>query len=145
MDAPTKSSLRVLLVEDEALIALDVQAQVIEQGHTVVGIAADAAEALALVQSQDVDLALVDLNLRDGLTGPEIAKVLTNVYRIPVIYVTASWAELNSDNGALGAIPKPLPTGALQEALAYMSSQQAGLPAPFPKCLIILPREEHDR
>lgn len=48
MKAPTKKPLRLLLVEDEALIALDVEGRVLEQRHEVVGVAADAAEALAL-------------------------------------------------------------------------------------------------
>jgi ActR/RegA family two-component response regulator len=58
MKAPTKKPLRLLLVEDEALIALDVEGRVLEQRHEVVGVAADAAEALALAQSQEIDLAL---------------------------------------------------------------------------------------
>ncbi|MGY6706695.1 MAG: response regulator [Rhizobiaceae bacterium] len=142
MKAPTIKPLRVLLVEDEALIALDVEGRILEQRHEVVGIAADAAEALALAQSQEIDLAFVDLNLRDGLTGPEIAKVLANVYQIPVIYVTASWSELTSGHGAVGLIPKPIAQGAVEETLAYMSGQQAGLALSFPDCLMVLRKEE---
>ena len=80
--------------------------------------------------------------MRDGLTGPEIAKVLGNVYQIPAIYVTARWAELASGHGAVGLIPKPIAQGAVEETLAYMSGQQAGLTLSFPDCLMVLRKEE---
>ena len=57
---------RVLIVEDELLIALDLQDTLEDDGHEVVGIARDMATALS--HAQDASVALVDLNLTDGRT-----------------------------------------------------------------------------
>jgi two-component system, response regulator PdtaR len=66
---------RVLIVEDEALVAMDLRESLEDMGYKVVGVAADSARAFEMA-AMEPDLALVDLNLRDGLTGPEIGKRL---------------------------------------------------------------------
>ena len=65
----------ILIVEDEILVALEIESVLEELGYTVLGIAADLEGALAYAHHH-IDLALVDLNLRDGLTGPEIGATL---------------------------------------------------------------------
>ena len=64
---------KILIVEDEILVALDMEMAIEEMGHTPIGIAPDA-EVAATLANEQPDIALVDLNLRDGLTGPQIAR-----------------------------------------------------------------------
>jgi DNA-binding NarL/FixJ family response regulator len=66
----------VLIVEDEALVALELEELLLDEGFEVVGSAANAAQAIDLGRRHRPDLALLDLNLADGLTGPRIAKTL---------------------------------------------------------------------
>ena len=66
--------MRVLIVEDEALVALELEELLLDEGFEVVGSAANAAQAIDLGRRHRPDLALLDLNLADGLTGPRIRK-----------------------------------------------------------------------
>jgi len=110
--------MKILIIEDEIFPALHLEAVVHELGCTVVGIAPDAATALELAAQQPVDLALVDLNLRDGLTGPDIARQIATRYGTKVFYLTANpgQAPLNFD-GALGVVTKPFEDKAIAEAI----------------------------
>jgi two-component system, response regulator PdtaR len=61
---------RILIVEDEFIVALNLRQIMSNMGFEVIGIAPDAATAERLAQAKP-DIALVDLNLRDGHTGPQ--------------------------------------------------------------------------
>ncbi|WP_435655914.1 hypothetical protein [Brucella pituitosa] len=74
---------KVLIVEDELLLALNLEAHLEFLGRKVVGIAGQAKEAMALTELASHDLALVDVNLRDGLIGPQIAAGLVKKYMVP--------------------------------------------------------------
>jgi len=98
--------MRVLIVEDEALVALELE--VLDEGFEVVGSAANAAQAIDLGRRHRPDLALLDLNLADGLTGPRIAKTLVHERLATVVFVTGQTNVLPSDlQGAFGVIEKP--------------------------------------
>jgi CheY-like chemotaxis protein len=83
--ATTRSS-RVLLVEDEALIALTMVDQLVEAGYTVVGPAFTMTEALNLAVAAPIDAALVDFNL-NGVFASEVVDILAR-RRIPFLFVT---------------------------------------------------------
>lgn len=125
-------TLRILLVEDELLLALDAQDIAETEGHQVVGLAPDARQAFALAGEHSPDLALVDLNLRDGLTGPEIGIRLAQEYGIPVLFVTANPSLAPVDRpGILGILPKPYAATELAQALRFLASTPAeGWPSP---------------
>ena len=78
--------MRVLLVEDEALVALDLAEMVEELGHTVVGMCSSADSALAFLERSDVDFAVLDYNLRQS-TSAAIADRLTAL-RVPFAFLT---------------------------------------------------------
>ena len=61
--------MRVLIVEDEALVALELEELLLDEGFEVVGSAANAAQAIDLGRRHRPDLALLDLNLADGATN----------------------------------------------------------------------------
>ena len=82
--------MKILIVEDEAVTALDLELLVGQFGHDIAGTAATRAEALALVGRDPPDVALVDINLRDGATGPQIAEELARRFGTAIVFVTAN-------------------------------------------------------
>lgn len=107
---------RVLIVEDEIFVALEIEHIVRSAGLDVSAIAADRDTALA---AADVcDIALVDLNLRDGATGPGIGEKLAE-RGVSVIYVTANPSQIGgAADVALGVITKPFREITVRRALA---------------------------
>ena len=125
----------ILIVEDEILVALEMECILEEQGYQVVGIAADLEGALAFADSP-IDLALVDLNLRDGLTGPEIGKRLANEHKAKVLFVTAN-PRLLGDGiaGTVGVLTKPTDQASLTAAVAFALARSSGEDVPAPASL----------
>ncbi|WP_439574032.1 response regulator [Phreatobacter sp.] len=79
----------VLIIEDEPIIALDIETLVQELGHSVTGIARTHKEAVALVQRRRPGLVLADIQLADGSSGLDaVAEILTSI-DLPVIFITA--------------------------------------------------------
>ncbi len=119
--------LRVLLVEDECLLAMEAELILEEDGHEVVGIAADAADAFRLAEKTRPDLAIVDLNLRDGLTGPRIGSTFARRYDIPVLFATADAANAPvKTEGVLGVITKPYAPEDLARFVRSLASRSPG-------------------
>ena len=127
-------SARILIVEDEMLVALDLESALLEFGYDVVGIAPDLATAQGYF-GEAIDLALVDLNLRDGLTGPEIGKTL-GAHGVTVLFVTANPRLLRGDiAGAIGVITKPTDEEMVRSCVAYALAHRSGRPATPPRYL----------
>jgi CheY-like chemotaxis protein len=81
---------RVLIIEDEPIIALDIQELVERCGHSVVGIASTEAEAVEIAEAERPGLVLADINLGAGGDGTSaVARILRTVTTMPVIFVTA--------------------------------------------------------
>lgn len=118
---------RILIVEDEYIVAANVEAALEERGFETVGIAPDMAEALSLAAKKP-DLALVDIHLRDGATGPEIAHRLYRDYGVQVLFVTAndSLARDQTVSGVLGVLAKPCDDELLGAAVDYIISDSTG-------------------
>jgi len=116
---------RILVVEDEFLVAHEIKAILEDNSYHCAGIAPDLASARAFFDG-DLDLALVDLNLRDGLTGPEIGRRLTTA-GVPVIFITANPGQLGSGiAGAVGVLTKPTDEEAVIGAVRYALESRAG-------------------
>lgn len=79
----------VLIIEDEPIIAMDLEALVESQGHRVIGVAATHGEALELVRRQRPGLVLADIQLADGSSGLEAVNEILQSFDVPVIFVTA--------------------------------------------------------
>ncbi len=79
----------VLIIEDEPVIAADIEALVTELGHTVVDIAATRSEAVDAVSRRTPGLVLADIQLADGSSGIDAVKDILARYDIPVIFITA--------------------------------------------------------
>jgi CheY-like chemotaxis protein len=79
----------VLIIEDEPVIAADIEALVSELGHAVTGIAATHAEAVASVARHAPSLVLADIQLADGSSGIDAVKDILERHDLPVIFITA--------------------------------------------------------
>src|SRR3546814_3040379 len=75
-DSTSTHALRVLVVEDEALIALETTGHLQDWGYRVAGVAGTFREALAAARDAEIDVALVDVNLRHGDSGVDVAREL---------------------------------------------------------------------
>jgi DNA-directed RNA polymerase specialized sigma24 family protein len=79
----------VLIIEDEALIALDLEALLENLGHRVVGVARTRTEAATIARSRRPGLILADIQLADGSSGLDAVNDLLNMFEVPVIFITA--------------------------------------------------------
>jgi DNA-directed RNA polymerase specialized sigma24 family protein len=79
----------ILIIEDEMVIALDLEQLVESLGHRTIGIARTRAEAIALSGARRPGLILADIQLADGSSGLETVNDLLNSFEVPVIFITA--------------------------------------------------------
>ncbi|HWA31069.1 MAG TPA: response regulator [Rhizomicrobium sp.] len=80
---------RVLIIEDETIIALDIENLVSEMGHKVAGIATTRDDAIRMAKEQKPDIILTDIQLADGSSGIDAATAILRDFDIPVIFITA--------------------------------------------------------
>lgn len=80
---------RVLIIEDEPIIGLDLTRLARELGHDVVGVAATRSEAVTMAQDSRPGLVLADVRLADGSSGMDAAADILGSFDIPVIFITA--------------------------------------------------------
>ncbi len=111
---------RVLIIEDEPLIAMDLQHIVEAMGHTVIGIARTHGEALKLCDRQTPGLILSDIQLADGSSGQEATIELLKRCDAPVIFITAFPERLLTGERAEPAflISKPFNDSTVQAAIS---------------------------
>lgn len=95
---------QALIVEDEPLIAIDLEAALRGLGFDVCGLASNPREAVELATSRRPDLVLMDLYLDDGCEGIKAAKWLRYACEIPVLFVTG-----HSDRATIARIRQMLP------------------------------------
>ncbi len=104
---------KVLLVEDEALVAMMIQEFLNECGHSVIGPISRASEALLAAREGDFDTAILDINLGDGMTYP-VADILS-ARGIPFVFVTGYEADTVDDRfSAAPVLQKPIERQMLQ-------------------------------
>ena len=83
------NNINVLVVEDESIVSKDIQHSLKKLGYIVVGAAASGDKALELVKSENPDIVLMDIMLKGGMNGIEVAEIVKKEYNIPVIFLTA--------------------------------------------------------
>ncbi|MDP4002847.1 response regulator [Methylobacterium sp. NEAU K] len=113
--------LRILVVEDEALILMQIEMILEDAGYRVVGTATTAGEAIALVHETRPELVLIDLRLGDGSSGVDVAHAVRDIGGITAAFMTANARALSEDlEGATAVIAKPFTGTGLEESLAYL-------------------------
>jgi len=124
-----------LIVEDEIFVALDLERILTDAGYKVKAIAAD--RSTALQEADECSFALVDINLRDGPTGPALAQTLAQEYGLKVVFVTANPAQIGTATDALGYVRKPFSEAAILAAAALAC---AGTDRPANDDLVLIER-----
>ncbi|MCJ8151943.1 response regulator [Shinella sedimenti] len=118
--------MRVLIVEDEALLALELESEIEAAGHKVIGQAAAGKTAFELIEKERPEFAFVDVQLLDGPTGIDIGRHLAKT-GIPFIFVSGNLKRIPDDLvGAIGALEKPYTMSGLQNTLAYVEAVISG-------------------
>jgi DNA-binding NarL/FixJ family response regulator len=97
---------RILIIEDEPLIAEDIADLCQLNGYKVCGTAYSANAAMKMIHSHEPSLVLLDINLQDTIDGLEIASYLRERYNIPFIFLTSY-----SDKETLSQVKKTSPLG----------------------------------
>lgn len=102
---------RILVVEDERIIAKDIADTLRDLGHEVVGIASNGVDAIRMASELMPDLALMDIMLQGDMDGIEVASRIKSEFNIPVVYLTAyaddRILERAKLSGPLGYLIKP--------------------------------------
>lgn len=121
MERPAKM-LDFLIVEDEALLAMDIEAMVEDCGHRVVADAASLGDVEALAHIAAPDVALVDVQLAKGSSGIDVSTLIQARWSATmIVFVTANPKKLPVDlGGAHGVIAKPFSRNGLMAALNYI-------------------------
>jgi response regulator NasT len=112
--------LRILIVEDEALVGIGLKDQLSRLGHEVIGQAASAAEGLQKFRDLAPDILLLDVHL-DGGDGIELAKECQKIRRVPMVVISAytdpELIRRAADAGVFGYLMKPVEQGQLAAQL----------------------------
>lgn len=125
-------SSRILIIEDEALVAMELRFVLEDLGHEVVGTASDAASARNLVRETEVDLALVDIHLSDGPTGVSLGRELGEEMGVTVLFMTANPGMVRQGvAGTIGVLSKPTDERAVQSAVDYALRRRKGQPVQY--------------
>jgi CheY-like chemotaxis protein len=109
------SQSKVLIVEDEFIIAEDLKEILLELGYRVTGIAKDIEEAKNKLTQEVPDIALLDIRLRAGDDGIDLARFIRKNYKLPIIFIT-SYSDKDTLNQAKqvkpdGYLVKPIEKG----------------------------------
>jgi len=80
---------KVLVIEDEPIISLDLQSIVREMGHTVVAVATTRDEAVSAANKTSPGLVLADIKLADGSSGIDAVRQIMQQHNVPVVFITA--------------------------------------------------------
>ena len=125
---------RILVVEDDAIVASQLQRTLHKMDYTSIGPVATGEEAIELALRELPDCILMDIKLKGELSGIETAHSIHKVAEIPVIYVTAyadnETIERSKDSHTYGFLTKPIrdkELGAMIETAIYKSSTDRSL------------------
>lgn len=96
--------IRILIVEDELIIAEDIRTKLTSLGYTVTGMAVTADEAEQLLKNNTPDLVMLDIMLKGSRNGIDLAHVIREQYKIPFIFLT-SYADRETVEKAKTVMP----------------------------------------
>jgi CheY-like chemotaxis protein len=117
----------ILIVEDERLIAVDLQRRLMRLGHIVVALAASGIEAIQQALALHPDVVLMDIRLQGDMDGVEAAQQIQATAAIPVVFMTAYVDEETQQRvraaSPWGCLYKPFTPHQVQSALAQVFSE----------------------
>jgi CheY-like chemotaxis protein len=123
------AAVRILIAEDERLIAIDLQRRLARLGYSVVALAASGQEAIHDALELRPDLVMMDIRLQGAMDGIEAAQQIQKVVPIPVVFMSA-YADAETEHRARAASPwgylhKPFTTQQIQSTLEYVLAGQS--------------------
>jgi DNA-binding LytR/AlgR family response regulator len=142
--------INILIIEDEAVLSMDLSDLLEEEGYSVVGTANNGPKALSLHQQNRLDLALCDIHIKGGWDGIETAERLLAERPIPIIFLTALTDKATLDR-AMRLYPsayliKPVTVpglrAAIELALRNFTQSVTTLPEPLPSLTSLPARKE---
>lgn len=109
--------MNVLIVEDEGIVAMDIEEKLSSLHYNIVGIANNYVGAFEIIEEESIDLVLLDINIRGDKNGFDIATTLNREYSIPFVFLTAyssnQFIEKVKKVNAYGYVLKPYRIGDL--------------------------------
>lgn len=99
-------SKKILIIEDEAIIAEEIKMTLEGLGHKVVGIIMNGDKAVSLLPNIEADLVLLDIQIRGTVSGIDLAHLIRRTHQIPFVFLTAF-----SDADTLAKVKETLPYG----------------------------------
>ena len=122
---------KILIVEDEAIVALDLQLRLQRWGYTVEAVY-QGEDAIQVAQTMLPDLVLMDIQLPGAIDGIEVATILNERFGLPILYLTAlgdpaTYQRAQRTNPA-GYLTKPFDESELQMTIEATLKQQSWLP-----------------
>lgn len=120
-DFASSTATRMLIIEDEPLISAQLKRLAESLGHTVIGIALTADEAVAMGQKENPDIVLCDIHLADGSQGTDAIVAMDLSDDVPVVYVTAYPEKYlsTSNEGPSYLITKPFDPEYLKAVIGH--------------------------
>jgi DNA-binding response OmpR family regulator len=115
---------RILVVEDEPLVAFDNEYQLSDAGYEVVGTVDNLADATRLIESEPIDLVMSDIKLRGDGDGFDVARAAA-AKNVPVLFVTGN-APAEAQGLAVGCLAKPYTDRTLKAALQSLDRKLQG-------------------
>ena len=117
---------RILIVEDEALVAFDSEHLLGEEGYDIVGTVDSHAAALAIIEAEELDLVMSDISLSSDGDGFDVARAAA-AKGIAVLFVSGSSPAVEAQGLALGCLAKPYTDRSLKAALEALDRKLQGL------------------
>lgn len=115
---------RILIVEDEPLVAFDNEHMLDDAGYEVVGTVDSLADATQLIQDEEIDLVLTDISLNGDGDGMDVARAAA-ARSVPVLFVTGS-CPVEAQSLAVGCLAKPYTEKTLRAALEAVDDRFQG-------------------
>ncbi len=133
--------MEVLIVEDEMLLAMDIEAMVEDCGHHVSAGAACLRDVEALPEDLNPQLALVDIHLAEESNGLDVCRYIrTHWPDTLIVFVTANVSKIPPDfSGAHGVIAKPFSYAGVVSALRYLADGMFDPPPHLPRPSSLIP------
>ncbi len=81
--------INILIVEDEIILAMALEVSLQNMGFTVSGIETSAEQSINHTKNNVIDIVIMDINLKNKMSGIDAAKIIWNLYKIPIIFLTS--------------------------------------------------------
>lgn len=115
---------KVLIVEDNMIIAIDIREKIKNCGYTVPAIVSSGEQALKKTEELKPDLVIMDIGLKGNMNGIETGKMISEIFNIPIIYLTGNSSLHKEANLNDPCIDKPFNDEELKRVIIKMIGNQ---------------------